>query len=202
MNSVKKDNEPLYRIIKRNMHLFDQYHKDLNDKTSWLRGYFYTESDLKMSLNNKELVEMILDEEECREFKEAYKIYQRFLDIVNNQNDDYNNHKAFQTRTEECKKALNSWLDYIFDTKNKYFIGTVRNFRKKWFLPILRVLTFEVEYKRNGKTYKTSLNNGYIESMNNKVKLVKRNTFGYRYFNNLRKRLLMHLGFSYELKPS
>ena len=71
MNSVKKDNEPLYRIIKKNMHLFDQYHKDLNDKTSWFRGYFYTESDLKMSLNNKELVEMILDKEECREFKEA-----------------------------------------------------------------------------------------------------------------------------------
>ncbi|WP_420324182.1 transposase, partial [Mediterraneibacter gnavus] len=53
---------------------------------------------------------------------------------------------------------------------------------------------------RNGKTYETSFNNGFIESMNNKVKLVKRNAYGYRYFYNLRKRILLHLGFSYEFE--
>ncbi|MBV3212412.1 transposase, partial [Erysipelatoclostridium ramosum] len=45
-----------------------------------------------------------------------------------------------------------------------------------------------------------SFNNGFIESMNNKVKLVKRNAYGYRYFYNLRKRILLHLGFSYEFE--
>ena len=46
--------------------------------------------------------------------------------------------------------------------------------------------------------YTTSFNNGFIESMNNKVKLVKRNAYGYRYFINLRKRILIHLNFCYE----
>ena len=52
------------------------------------------------------------------------------------------------------------------------------------------------------KTYKFKgvPNNGFIESMNNKVKLVKRNAYGYRYFYNLRKRILLHLGFSYEFE--
>lgn len=38
-----------------------------------------------------------------------------------------------------------------------------------------------------------------IERMNNKVKLVKRNAYGYRYFQNLRKRILLHLGFKYDI---
>ncbi|WP_420795284.1 transposase [Kandleria vitulina] len=41
--------------------------------------------------------------------------------------------------------------------------------------------------------------NGFCESQNNKVKLVKRNAFGYKYFINLRKRILLHLGFRYTL---
>ena len=65
-------------------------------------------------------------------------------------------------------------------------------------MPILRSLTFTATYIRKNKKYKTSFNNGFIESMNNKVKLVKRNAYGYRYFDNLRKRILLHLKFEYE----
>ena len=39
------------------------------------------------------------------------------------------------------------------------------------------------------KDYKKELNN----FLNNKIKLVKRNAYGYRYFDNLRKRILLHL---------
>lgn len=70
-------------------------------------------------------------------------------------------------------------------------------------MPILRSLTYQAIYIRNGKKYKTSFNNGFIESMNNKIKLVKRNAYGYKYFynlSNLRKRILLHLGFAYEFK--
>ena len=36
--------------------------------------------------------------------------------------------------------------------------------------------------------------------MNNIVKLVKRNAHGFRYFDNLRKRIFLHLGYKYKFK--
>ena len=36
--------------------------------------------------------------------------------------------------------------------------------------------------------------------MNNVVKLVKRNAHGFRYFDNLRKRIFLHLGCKYKFK--
>ncbi|MEG0452978.1 MAG: transposase, partial [Coprobacillus sp.] len=126
-----------------------------------------------------------LELDSCEEFKVNYDIYQRFLTIVNEPQNDY-------------KKEFNSWLDYIFDTKNEYYLSTAKNFRKKWFLPIIRSLTYTTYYIRNHKKIKTCFNNGFIESMNNKLKLVKRNAYGYRYFQNFRKRILLHLGFHYD----
>ena len=57
-------------------------------------------------------------------------------------------------------------------------------------MPIIRSLTYNAYYIRGQARYKTCFNNGYIESMNNVVKLVKRNAHGFRYFDNLRKRIL------------
>ena len=136
--------DPLYRVMKKNIHLFDQYHSRLNNEKAWMRGCFRNERTGKLlELTNRDLVEMILDCEECADFKPAYDLYQEFLDI-------------------------------------------------------LRSLTYTAYYRRNGITYKTSFNNGFCESKN-KVKLVKRNAFGYKYFINLRKRILLHLGFRYTL---
>ena len=137
--------DPLYRVMKKNIHLFDQYHSRLNNEKTWMRGCFRNERTGKLlKLANRDLVEMILDREECADFKPAYDLYQEFLDI-------------------------------------------------------LKSLTYTAYYRRNGITYKTSFNNGFCESQNNKVKLVKRNAFGYKYFINLRKRILLHLGFRYTL---
>ncbi len=154
MKSIK--DPKLYRVIKRNLHLFEQYKEKLNDKTSWRRGYFKNERTQELlQLTNKELVESILDLDECDELREAYDIYQSFLDILHKPQKDY-------------KQVLNDWLNYIFETKNKYFLKTVKNFRKNWFLPILRSLSYTARYRRKGKIYETSFNNGFVEAMNNK----------------------------------
>ena len=96
-----------------------------------------------------------------------YEIYQNLLKLIHEKHNDY-------------KKELNSWLDYIFDTHNSYYQITAKNFRKKWFIPLLCSLSYTVEYKRRDRTYKTSFNNGFIEGMNNKIKLIKRNAHGFR----------------------
>lgn len=172
--------DSLSKLIKNNLHLFDQYKERLHTKKAWYRPYF------KKYMTNRQLVEAILELESCEELQINYDIYQNFLDILNKPNSDY-------------KKALNQWLDNIFDTNNQYYMTTAKNFRKKWFLPILRSLTYTAYYIRNGRKIRTCFNNGFIESMNNKVKLVKRNAYGYRYFQNLRKRILLHLGFGYKI---
>ena len=109
-------------------------------------------------MTNKQLVEAILELESCEELKINYDIYQDFLKILNEPHNDY-------------KKALNDWLDHIFKTENHYYMTTAKNFRKNWFMPILRSLTYTTYYTRKNKKIKTCFNNGFIESMNNKVKL-------------------------------
>ena len=91
-------------------------------------------------------------------------------------------------------------LTVLFETKNKYYLSPTKNIRKNSFMPILKSLSEETTYTKNGSTYTTIYNNGFIENINNKVKLVQRNTYDYQYFNNLRKRILLHIRFAYEFR--
>ena len=174
------NNDALSKSIKRNLRLFDMYRKNLDDKKEWF------DRNLKKTFTSKTYIEYIFEQDGTEEFYECYKIYQNLLKLIHGRHKDY-------------KSELNKWLDHIFDTNNTYYLSSAKNIRKNWFLPVLRSLTFTATYIRKNKKYKTSFNNGFIESMNNKVKLVKRNAYGYRYFDNLRKRILLHLKFDFEL---
>lgn len=118
------------------------------------------------------------------EMLDNYEIYQNLLKFIHEKYNDY-------------KKELNRWLDYIFDTHNSCYQVSAKNFRKKCFIPLLCPLSYTTKYKRRDRSYRTSFNNGFIEGMNNKIKLIKRNAHGFRYFYNLRKRIFLHLGYSY-----
>lgn len=174
------NNDALSKSIKRNLRLFDMYRKNLDDKKEWF------DRNLKKTFTSKTYIEYIFEQDGTEEFYECYKIYQNLLKLIHGRHKDY-------------KSELNKWLDHIFDTNNTYYLSSAKNIRKNWFLPVLKSLTFTATYIRKNKKYKTSFNNGFIESMNNKVKLVKRNAYGYRYFDNLRKRILLHLKFDFEL---
>lgn len=167
--SSMKD-ERMAKSIKRNLHLFDKYRKKLDDEKEW---YDY---HLKKHFTCQSYIKYVFDHDETDDFYESYKIYQNLLKLIHERHNNY-------------KEELNSWLDYIFETNNRYYIAYARNIRKNWFVPILKSLTYHATYIRNGIKYKTSFNNGFIESMNNKVKIVKRNAYGYKYFYNLRKRI-------------
>lgn len=174
-------NEKLAKSIKKNLHLFDKYKKNLDYQSEW---YDY---HLKKYFTCQSYIGYVFEQEETHIFYESYLIYQNLLKLIHEPHQDY-------------KKELNKWLDNIFEKNNKYYLSTAKNIRKHWFLPILKSLTYKAIYIRNGRKYQTSFNNGFIESMNNKVKLVKRNAYGYKKFENLRKRILLHLGFNFSLK--
>lgn len=174
------DNEPLAKSIKRQSRLFYKYYPKLDDNKEWYDYHLKTHFTCKSYIDY--LKEM--DDKSISQFIDNYNIYQNLLKLIHEKHDNY-------------KEKLNAWIDNIFNTKNVYFDKTARNFRKNWFMSLVCSLSYSVVYKRGKKTYKTSYNNGFIEGMNNKIKLIKRNGHGFRYFDNLRKRILMHLGYSY-----
>ena len=171
----------LAKSIKKNLHLFDKYQKNLDNEKQWFDHH------LKKYFTCQTYIEYIFDLEETEEFYKNYKIYQDFLKIVHEPHSSY-------------KDILNEWFEYIFDTKNEHYVSIAKSIRKRWFMPIIKSLTYNAYYIRGQVRYKTCFNNGYIESMNNVVKLVKRNAHGFRYFDNLRKRIFLHLGCKYEFK--
>lgn len=187
--------QPLAKSIKRQLRLFYKYRKELDNEKTWydfhLKKHFTCASyidhlcDLVERRNNKDCDHSTMfDSLVILEMLNNYETYQNLLKLIHEKHDDY-------------KKELSRWLDYIFDTHNSYYQITTKNFRRKWFVSLLCSLSYTTEYKRTDRSYRTSLNNGFIEGMNNKIKLIKRNAHGFRYFYNLRKRIFLHLDYSY-----
>ena len=182
----KLTDQSLAKSIKKQSRLFYKYYDDLDDTKEWycyhLKKYFTCKSYID---NLVDIIEMgNTDSPIIESFYDNYEIYQNLLKLIRERKDDY-------------KIELKKWINNILETKNEYYESTARNFKKNWFIPLLCSLSYKVTYKRNGKYYETSYNNGFIEGMNNKIKLIKRNAHGFKYFYNLRKRIFLHLGHSY-----
>ena len=99
------------------------------------------------------------------ELNRAYDLKELFLDIINN------------STYENAGKDLLIWIDLCKESKIPEFIeasSTIEN----W-----------LEYIVNSFIDKR-FNNGYTEGLNNKIKVIKRNAYGYKNFDFFRLRLL------------
>lgn len=120
---------------------------------------------------NKHMVEMlpgdILNEifEINEEIKRGYDLKELFLDIVN--------HSTY----EDSKSELLSWIDLCRESKIKEFINA-SNTIENWLEYIVNSFIDE------------RFSNGFTEGLNNKIKVIKRNGFGYKNFEFFRLRLL------------
>ena len=127
----------LAKSIKKNLHLFDKYQKNLDNEKQWFDHH------LKKYFTCQTYIEYIFDLEETEEFYKNYKIYQDFLKIVHEPHSSY-------------KDILNEWFEYIFDTKNEHYVSIAKSIRKRWFMPIIRSLTYNAYYIRGQVRYKVS----------------------------------------------
>ncbi len=120
---------------------------------------------------NKHMVEMlpgdILREifEINEEIERGYQLKELFLDIVN--------HATY----EDVKEQILSWIDLCRESKIEEFIEA-SNTIENW-----------LEYICNS-FIDEKFSNGYTEGLNNKIKVIKRNAFGYKDFEFFRVRLL------------
>lgn len=120
---------------------------------------------------NKHMVEMlpgdILNEifEINEEIKRGYDLKELFLDIVN--------HSTY----EDSKRELLSWIDLCRESKIEEFISA-SNTIENWLEYIVNSFIDE------------RFSNGFTEGLNNKIKVIKRNGFGFKNFDFFRLRLL------------
>lgn len=99
------------------------------------------------------------------ELNRGYDLKELFLDIVNNSTYD------------SAEKDLLIWIDLCKESKIPEFIEASKTI-ENW-----------LEYIINSFIDKR-FNNGYTEGLNNKIKVIKRNAYGYKNFDFFRLRLL------------
>lgn len=80
------------------------------------------------------------------------------------------------TSQEEAKKQLSDWIIEAEESEIPEFKPAITAFRN-WFKPIINSTV-------------QPISNGFTEGCNNKIKVLKRNAYGYRNFERFRKRIL------------
>ena len=99
------------------------------------------------------------------EIKRGYDLKELFLDIVN--------HSTY----EDSKRELLSWIDLCRESKIEEFISA-SNTIENWLEYIVNSFIDE------------RFSNGFTEGLNNKIKVIKRNGFGFKNFDFFRLRLI------------
>ena len=77
---------------------------------------------------------------------------------------------------QSARKAMSDWINSAYDCGIPRFVKCAKTMQN-WLTGILDSFT-------------TPLTNGFIEGCNNKIKVLKRNAYGYRDFNRFRNRIL------------
>ena len=118
----------------------------------------------KLSLEEQDLLYVMFNYNE--ELRNAYEFKIWFYEILNN------------SKTKESAKAeLQEWITCVKESNIKEFKECIRCFTN-WLDPICNGIILPYH-------------NGYTEGKNNKIKVIKRISYGYRTEKNLRKRILL-----------
>lgn len=112
------------------------------------------------------------------DLEEAYTLTQKFLQGVR------------EVKYEEANEWITQWIDSLKESRNKEFQKLAGMF-SNWKNEIIN------SFIRFGEK---KLHNGYIEGMNNKIKVIKRIAYGYTNFTHFRNRIMYIVNSNYVLK--
>ena len=108
----------------------------------------------------------------------SYSLTQEFLRGVRN------------VKYENAETWLNSWIESILKSNSKEFVDLANMF-KNWKKEIIN------SFIRFGDK---RLHNGYLEGINNKIKVIKRIAYGYSNFSHFRNRIMYMINSDYVFK--
>ena len=157
-----------YRTIKRYWKLIQQDSRKLSDKR------FYRPT-FRMHLTNKEILDKILSYSEG--LKHHYHLYQLLLFHFQNQ----------------------LLLFHFQNKKPEKFFGLIEDNLKQIHLLFQTIFkTFLKDKKKIVNALQLHYSNAKLEATNNLIKLIKRNAFGFRNFENFKKRIFIALNIKKE----
>ena len=158
-----------YHWIRQGIWAFENVRKQEQKKLSpELRKYFKRSKSLLIKRYDS------LDEEQKQQvnvmlyysvdISRAYFYKEQFLKILNN------------TDVESAKKAMSDWIANTENCGIPQFEKCAETMRN-WYSGIIN-------------SFSTTITNGFTEGCNNKIKVLKRNAYGYRNFDRFRNRIL------------
>jgi transposase len=158
-----------YHFVRQVSWAFESVRKEAQRKFNKQRRIYFKRSKkllLKryddLDAESKEAVRVMLNADES--LYKAYWLKEDFYDIMKSQS------------KEEAKKKISNWILQAENSKIKRF-SKCANTMRNWFQGICN--SFDCAYT-----------NGFTEGCNNKIKVLKRNAYGYRNFSRLRNRIL------------
>jgi len=160
------------------------------DKYHWIRQVFWAFENVRKEEQKK------LDKTLRKYFKKSRYLLLKRFDELNDENKQRVNLMLYYSPTlsrahwfkesflkildcEDSKKARIAMREWIFDAEESELTQFVKcaNTIRNWYKGILN--SFDTKYT-----------NGFIEGCNNKIKVLKRNAYGYRNFRRFRNRIL------------
>lgn len=122
----------------------------------------------RSKLTDEEKIKVSIMLEKNERIRQAYKLKEEFYENV-----------LIQTDKKVAKKALLNWIEEAKKIKERCFKACITAY-KNWTDSIANSL----QYKYN---------NGYLEGTHNKIKAIKRITFGMKNFRKFRNKILLTL---------
>ena len=158
-----------YHWIRQVIWAFEKVRKEEQKKLgSELRKYFKRSKSLlikrydKLEIEQKQQVNVMLYY--SVNISRAYFYKEEFLKILNNNDID------------SAKKAMSKWIENTENCGIPQFEKCAQTMRN-WYSGIIN-------------SFSTNITNGFTEGCNNKIKVLKRNAYGYRNFKRFRNRIL------------
>ena len=165
-----------YHWIRQVGWAFEGVRKEAQKEMSPQRRKYFKRSKRLLSMRESKLSDLQKKEEVnvMRYYSEtlsrAYQYKEHFFDIVDLDN------------PQDARKELGTWIHWAEKSEFSQFMKAAKAMQN-WFSGIVH-------------SYTANITNGFTEGCNNKIKVLKRNTCGYRNFNRFRNRVL-HM-FSYQ----
>ena len=167
-DQLYKTNRRIYNIMKKNWKALIAYSKNLNGKQP-----FYSRQ-YKRYVTVFDIIDDCLQASD--ELAHAYALKEQFYDIVHT------------STYETIETDLTNYSQTLVDSGLPEYNGAITAFTN-WKQEIINsfIINEHVDRDDNENYYYT---NGYIEGLNNFIKVIKRVAFGYRNFDNFKTRIL------------